>query len=384
MTIVAKRKSFSGRRVQARQSTKTRFIGSLNSTYAGKFNGTKKLDQYKKSIMEKGAMQNTEVSGVLTNTTGLPLYIGHATNPTEISWQMMWKAIIKKLYYRMGLIVTNMDTVPYGINDNDKFDLELKTNYETGTGQTVLSYVKSLALPGSINDVAENFANQTSGLGNQIQLIRILFLPVNAATKVKLHHMDLKNARIHMYSKSTLLLQNRTKAADDDDNVERVDAVPVVGKVYSGNGTGTQMKIDSYAKSEFVANHATGLIKVKPASSNEWRPLYEPPDASMFAQVKGQGKIHMDPGQMKSSSIKVTKTISVNSFVRQLLNVTNTIHFSRFGQFKFYGFEKQIDAFVNSTNIAIAYENNTEIGCYLLPGHDKYTSEQFEKIYETN
>jgi len=352
-------------RASGRSSTK--FNG--NATSGGKFSkGSKGFKTQKPAeYMRKGVLKTQEYTGTVSAADCC--YLGHSTKMQQQELYMLSYAIIKHLYTSAGHAVTNFDeATPYQLPER------ISLYYYGNATTTTVSSTNIVVAAGDTFSVVGNalrdfFVGQFNSGVSALSMLRIVLAQnydtAGVPTWSDVHSLDLTSCKLHFYSKSTLKLQNRSTNQTDKD-ADNVDNIPLNGKSYNGKGNGAIIKGNRIAPYKpFIANEFSGVIEgIEDVGS-----LLEPPDGTQFQGVKKVGKVHLNPGEIKTSNLEGEWTISLNlwlslaqrvgaGFELQLYRLHNK------GEYWFSAFEKMInvDALVP---IVIAWEVDSKLGCFI-------------------
>lgn len=362
---------------------KSSYKPSTNVGYKGAFNKTKKIYGSKEKCLTQGVVFNRETSSVIT-ASATAVYLGHCTNPSQFTAQVMWLAIVKKFMLLLGVQVndTQKQLIDFAQVGNS-ITVVFKQSYDAVASGTATFNATATS---SMNDVAKFFSDYfTEGVNvsgqpfDQVQFDCIYFQPgVNSGLPTR--RMVLKNARVHIHAVSNFTIQNRTKSDPTTDEADQVDNQPLRGFSYFGYGSGTQTNTSlPQSVSEFVCQDNYGILRKVPTSAEV--ELQEMPSQIHFANVKKSGAQELDAGVIKNSKLIFKKTISVNSLQKQItVNPDRGHTYHKLGKFKIFGFEKMIDIEF-SQNMSIAWEHNLSLGMYLIPGNEKYSNQINEKYY---
>lgn len=202
---------------------------------------------------------------------------------------------------------------------------------------------------------------------------------------IKLCHLDLSRAKFHIYAKANLKLQNQTKGATSESDV--VDNVPLFGKSYQGTGNYFMYKNDKPVIAGEIGDYemfvTTGFNCVFTDSFNSvdnLTSLREPPPKSMFVRVKTDGKAHLDPGSIKTSTMTDYLTVSMANLLRIISGVNLSESQTNAGKFRFFLLEKmlQYTATTDANAINVAYEHDIKHGCICVCS--KITPSHFEVV----
>lgn len=333
-----------------------------------------------------GVVDVIETGGVLdaganTATAGNTVAVGHCQFPPSLAHLMFWRALIKKL-----AVLCKMSVYNFSVNQNWTVGSVFTCYYRLGPDVNFTSRLYVTALGDSLETVAQSFYNFFDTLDNSqdLEFHQLIFnQKAPAAGEVNLYSdgvMNLQNATFTIFSKSTLKVQNRTvqDAADDE---ESVDNVPLYGKAFYGKGSGTSgITLDQ----TYVGGPATGFWchafngTMSKVPTEKW--YQEIPQASHFRTVISTGKVHLDPGHIKTSVLDGKLTISLNKLYRILFRAEDTVNNHAkaiLGRFRFIMLEKMINAVTGSAtnSIKCAYEHNLRIGGYITLNRSTETAQ---------
>jgi len=325
-------------------------------------------------ITRYGTYKTVENGDVLTSTH--VRYIGHTTHPADQIWNQISKALVKRIAISVGMEVNDFEKTIVASAIGDQWQIRYRTSWDATATLSSHTFISTAVY--SLGDVAFDFVTWLiANWNNQYNIDGMTFIPTTGS-KYPLKIINLKQALVHVDIKSTLKIQNRTVNAEGDDSND-VDNAPLYGRGYYGNGNGTQYNDNTVGTVPFVGDKDTGVISKDAGASVSLR---EPPFANMFVSCKQQGKIHLDPGQIKTSVLTYKKTTLLNSLMRQTVMNNSTIGrlYTTSGQFRFFGLEKMIDATSDPLSIIVAYEHNYLIGLAIQPLNNTITSSEFQTI----
>lgn len=329
-------------------------------------------------ILKQGVQVCVEQGHVVTTTTCQ--YLGHASCPTELCKKAVWRALLKNLLIRMNKLNPQWDAAPMNVAPEDTFVIYYRISSDPNTVLTfeVFNYV---AL-----ETQESLANRMyfffMTAKNQLSLDRIQYRP--NAGHVGLININLNNARIAIHVVSQLKMQNQTVTVASANEADNVNNVPLIGRCYEGKGTGTKFQVDHEARVPFLCDNKYGTIQV-PGLTN---PLAEPPQAKLFEGVTKTAKASLAPGEIKTSTIVFKKEMPLAEYFALIFdNIDDRpapagykYKMKKFGIFKFYGLEKQIDSLVGTVenSIKIAYEHDIKFACMVSPKRTQLTTTLYE------
>jgi len=297
-------------------------------------------------------------------------YIGHASMPYLICTKVIAAAIVKTLCELKRTYYTDDSELFHGQATRVLVDYKANQQDSTVTAQ------QDFAAGSTVADVVTFMYNTLNVIfiaGSQQMLQSIVILESPAVGSFgQLVRMPMEQSKIHLWSKSTLKIQNRSKIAEDDE-ADDVDNVPLYGKSYDGIGNGTSHIKNG--ETEFMFADLNGIIEfdggVKPY-------LNEPPQGYEFVNVKTVGKAHLDPGHIKTSVLNSSKTGRLNDILHAVLPAqgggfaSTTKPQIKVGQFRLFALEKMIETLNSApTPINVAYEHNLRIGAYMTVSYPK-------------
>lgn len=355
-----------------------RRMGASGSKSAGflKMRRQKAKKRLKGASAFKGIHGTFEHGAVLTALDCL--YAGHATAPRDVIMSIVFQSMLKQLMKIMGCRIENMTddmtAAPYFFGAGDAFSLRYYTDAQT---TTLSSNTFTIGAGATFKSVADGLANQIfSGvIYNQIQPVDLRYQ--TASAEYQPARLDLRYTYFSIYMKSSMKIQNRTINATGNDEADDVDNVPLYGKSIGGNGTGCQMLFSNTAATpaQIVCDLANGTIDRTTLGNN----LKEPLSGVFFPKSTKQGKIKLDPGEIKTHVLTFRKNITLQTLFRLFWRTGAVPVIVPFGNFAFFQLEKMIDS-GSALNITVAYETNLEYNCVCVPKYNFATSPQYAKF----
>lgn len=327
------------------------------------------------SQMMKDGVQVCLEAGLVVNTSSCQ-YIGHACCPNAVVKKGFWRALMKLLLRRANKLNPDWNGVPADVAVGDQFTVEYRGNMDSGTG--LLQSIVAYAAGNTQENLANQWATNFEGFSSQFTINRILYRP--NASHIGSTVIYLNNAHIDVDAYSQFKMQNQTVTIATDNESDDVTNCPLTGKSYEGRGTGTKYILDSVTTVvPFICDPQYGVIS-KAGTTND---LAEPPSGKLFQQVTKSGKAHLDPGEIKTSTIKYRKRLPLQTFISLVWDFQNDTgpkyKLKYLGEFKFYGFEKQIDTLASTAenNIKIAYEHDLKFACRIIPHAETVTTQLY-------
>jgi len=361
---------------ESRGASRRRNKGASYSQSAGKLRTSRKSRKPRGWQAGKGCTFTVEGGGIVTASNCL--HIGHATGGKEYTLKAMWKSVIKLLVMKMNIRIreyTQLCTF-VGCSPGDQF----RFNYmDASDSPSINDNTYTLTALSSWDDIVNSFYVWTQGaVVNWIDInpISFEFLPA-VATKFPFSSISCETLMLHYEIKSDLKIQNRTISTAENDQADDVDNVPVYGTSIGGKGTGTTSRFpNSSSPAQIVGSNATGLIR-NTALDNGFQ---EPQSAYFWPKSQTQGKLHLDPGQIKTSVLSTRRSVGMKTLLKMFYNRTTAPMIVPFGQFRFFQIEKMIDVGGTAVNINVAFEINTRFSCYAKAPLNFTTSPQFIRV----
>jgi len=360
-----------------------------NGKYKGKFKRERKA--YGNQFAEKGFLNTIEVSGTVTDPDCV--YLLHvAADPYLIIGHAV-EALVRKLFAKGGAVVNSV-TEEVGISspiDSAAWVIKL-VSCQRGNPTPIVWETKTFTTTNnqSIRDIATpmltHFMQYSTGYttvpgtGNNANTFEPMFLQlysvdyaVSGNTDRIIANIDLRNESIVYYSKSTMKIQNRSKAADGGVDATNVNNNPLVGRSYTFSGTPNPRQMGAYPLGRIPITRGVGLVRASDLVVTTGGPAYkEPPKSSAFTNCKSTSKVRLDPGDVKTSTVSVT---GEKNFMKWLKAIRLSYgpqgigadgnYYSTYSIFKsqMFAFEDLIN--VNLTElISCAYEVNRESGIF--------------------
>lgn len=343
--------------------------------------GRKSKRPYKNRYIasRKGVLATFEVGGVVNDPNCV--YVGHTTCPPNRLRYMMLHAIVKAVMAPLGNYPESVTSAFPLVIAGDIFQIAYKPNSEPLTG--ILFFTFTFGSTGDTPDTVVNsimLAALFLALTNQVEFLRAEYIPHTTNTRMKYYRVLLSNAKLTITSKSSFKVQNRSISDILDEDSDAVDNVPLYGKSYFGTGNGTQNQRDQAGFRPFIAHNLHGIISRAASSSLA---VQEPPNPYTFSNVKSTSKIHLDPGQIKTSVLYYKAKIPFYRLLPAMFgDVTDPIFKkTNIGKFSLFALERMIHALTTDLNLYCAYEHNLEMSCFLTGGYPPPTARIFQQNF---
>jgi hypothetical protein len=324
----------------------------------------------------------------------------------------IWRAVFKKLFEKIrkespasldsamsiGNAVANSTNDRYIFTVNRGNGTSFDEIFYPGVAYTEFAYPTTVTVD-TISEWAADINRQWNTTqapavlyAESVYISRITFVPGDASRLAALPQVGIRmlDSSVSMDIKCTLKMQNRSQNAltgtgEDND----VDNVPIYGYMYSGKGAGPIHK--AHQGVQFLAGELNGVISYG-ANTNAPNALQEPPLAGDFVFVDRQGKMKLEPGDIKTSVLTYKKSHNFQKFYRKLVNLSATRllpeatyrDHSGVGEYKLFALEKMIDTDQgpDQPSILLAFEHNIR-GLFAFTEKYSYTTVQkFESSVE--
>jgi hypothetical protein len=366
------------RSTQTRSGSKSALRASFSKS-GGKTGRGQSIKNYKRKKLMKYAVTGVnftrEASRVFSGTDCV--WIGHATCPQIQMLRVGWAALLKKIFNNQNIDIPTMQTQIQDFTAGAVLNVFYRN---TPTAAAELSDVYAATGAATLDDLCDWGVNFNRPWWNEPDYI-LTRIRIDLSSGV-IVNVKLSDCRIKMFVKSALKVQNRTKSgAENDDDADDVDNVPVYGKSYTGRGNMLELKVPTLGISGLCADNAYGVINSSASTAGK-----EPRQPSDFNNIKYCGKIHMDPGYIKTSVLTYTLNKDFPSFYRMLQNsggdtggLRQGQNPTEYGKFRVFAIEKMIDI-ENETAINIAYEQNIEFSSTVSYRRSQNLLKDFAKV----
>jgi len=347
-----------------------RNMGASNSKSAGFFkkSGRRRLNTFEK-VGARGITVCNEKGGVLTGPFLRTGYVGHAIFTRSFLRYNVCRAFVKWIAVQLKIAIVDFaSSFPTEVPTGAAVSIALvhRTTWSGTTTETLLSITPGLT-------TFENIAQE-------IYTIASTFTPTGQFVSLRLSHgngtrfvYSMLKSKVNLYVKSSMKIQNRTINASGNLQADDVDNVPLYGKSYYGSGNYMQMNYNDFALNDaqtdiFLIAPSGATVALDPPTiadgeTGTVNPFTEPPKKNQLFNVKGVGKAHLDPGQIKTSVLYYQKLFSLNKIFQATSGVDDTFNqLCNIGKYRIFCFEKMIDAVLYDAEgvnaIRIAYEHD--------------------------
>lgn len=359
--------------------------GAPSSRSTGFFKkGSKKKKYMKKKLIKKslyGTNRTLEAGKVQTGTDCV--WVGHHTAPRRTLLRQAFLSLIYTFFHRSKKISEGAaENSPIRGLQSAGTPLplwKLGIQYKMGETGAILTETQADLQNKTLAQITDWFMenarpwnNVSSSYDAEFLEFTLIQSPDGVGQDINLYVLNVRDCKIDMFVKSTMKIQNRSKAAaagaDIQDDMDQVDNVPIHGKSYSGKGNSLIAKRsanESGTNPDLNGDQDWGVI----LGSETENSRKEPPQPSEFRNVKYSGKIHLDPGFIKTSVLTSKFKMYFNTFFKKCQKVdtqdliNGVLHgtFAKtMGKFRVFAAEKMIDTGAAEV-ISVAFETNTEV-----------------------
>lgn len=359
-------------RMQKRERAKKRAMRTPQYGYSAGFVSKRRKANPWSRFTKNGIVCTRENGVVVTGVSpSLPVFVGHSTHGAFEQLNLcFWRAMIKNIFFTHGQSFYDIETESPG--GSGSVDVEYVLNDINAAPAVLGQPVSGLSFNQIANLLALSWLSILRGANGRVQ---VTIIEIRYGTSFVLAKNELLNAVVEFMSKSDLKVQNRTVAAgaDEDANTtENVANQPLYGKTYSGKGSGLVARIErgivDQGKS-LLASEQTGTIAYQNNTGELW--LREVPLPTAFVGQTKAGRLRVEPGAIKTSSLTHTWRIPLN-------DLWNTVRFSatqtsitkgrvttRYGKYRVMALEKMICATSTDTVPVLGVEHNLRMGCII-------------------
>lgn len=353
-----------------------------------------KSDLQKELYMARGFLQSFEEYGSITDPHCV--HVGHSTHSLDVMPAVIAKAVVRRLFSKAGYEIDDQQRVLPLLYSDSGLGFTYcvwGTNPTSGVVEEVERYN---TVAGSTLSNIINIAGAQSGGPTFFQLIQTimsspgltvkasnldrvdLLVTDSATTSVQrlVCSINLRQHKLHVMSKSTIQLQNRSKGASSGDvDATAVDNQPLKGYMYEfGQAAPTTKSQGTLWNKDPVTQK--GLIKKTAAqfadaaingfSSTGWR---EPQPPGVFNKVIGSRKVLIQPGDIKSGVIvhvykgyfnDVLQQMAARNFNSPPLSIQGIVK----GKSQIWSLEEQINTGLTN-DIIVQFECDKLIGAYI-------------------
>lgn len=372
----------------ARVTTANSFTGKI------KRGSTKKTKR--QSAEKKGVTYIYETGGVLDSATQSSL--GHCNFAGYRILELVLGGLLHKMLQKLNHSYNSLDQV-IGANflAGDEFIIWGRNTEPAANGVIVnLAINPALTWKAAIDSMVTLYlshVNVQNEEGVSPQFHYMEYRPANNIVLPAIHRysrtlINIQDAKVHLYLKSDMKIQNRTVSVAADNEADDVNNVPLVGKTFDGSGTGALLNISASsgaaaADLRLLGQYQTGLIaNMGSVLSTGGEPLQK----KNFKYVKYEGSLKLAPGEIKTSTLVHEQGHSLDLILKDLIqfdaNAVITMNRNRFGKFRFFQFDRMIDigGLDNPSNITVAWEINLYGSAFIKLGRSSSVLPKYQRI----
>lgn len=400
MAIVSKRPAPKGKepakvkkaRMRSTRRKRNKKVRSWRKTNTkksrGKYGETKSKSFFRGARKRYDGFDKHGVSGVVTcrergtiiqSDTANAQWIGHSTLNRVTLTKDIAKAICKFIAIQLRISLSDMNMY---INASNRYLIQLGYKQNITSSVTYLSFTTTLSqtwatLANNIAVSLETNVLDATLNGSDVTFTTLFVSTLNQIAPDVAYDrkaFDLSHATISVLVKSSLKLQNQSYIGNtvNEEQSDLVDNVPLYGKYYEGSGNFIELNKGIAATSEtnpvVISPLITGTIdgmymSYSVGPDTAWN---EPPKLSQVGYANKIGKAHIDPGQIKTSSLLYSKVFKMSKLMQLLArgeqSPTQDIFWR--GNYRVFCLEKMLQATATSaTNkIIVGIEVDNKIG----------------------
>ena len=380
------------------KKTPRRLGSAANAKYIGKFKSGAKTVTNMDKFADQGVVKKMEYGKVVTESNRQVVYVAHSSMPAYHVGQLMFGALLKKLFMLAGHHIKNENEILLQdsyynslirihtkVKDGDVVSVDTFTvTANTSTLSTVLNAMQTWLVNKS----------ETATLPNQFLALRLYtdFSGVISNAFELKAEIDLSTVSFDYFSNSLFKLQNRTINSTGNDQDNDVDNVPINGKSFEFKSNGTLYRDygtpATGTSSAITTSNYYGVLPTTIPSATGTKMYDEVPIRTQFVGCGNVANVLLQPGEIKTSIIKDTLTISLSKLISVLYtrkpDSTGVGRFNQIwlGKTKLFAFEKLINAVaMSATNqFNLAYEHQLEMGCVCKIHKVNYTAPMIDQV----
>jgi len=323
--------------------------------------GNSVWDHYAK----KGIITVSEFGKVVDGgVNGQSVLLQHSTHGIKQIVRIIAYSMCKRVLNEIG---RNVEDVSEEWVRNAERSQFLRITYKNNPTLSAAEFDINIFAGTSIDSVAgsvQTFLLGAIGTQSRFQLERVQLFESSLATSPTLFRerivdLSLQKATVNICIKSSLKIQNRTINAAGNDEADDVDNVPLHGKLYDGKGNHmifNQVYYNAVSSIDYNFNDDKFLV----TSS-----LSEPPIKSVLGRVNKSGKLHLDPGEIKTSVLESKSTTNLNKMISYLGQGGATSNILNIGKFRAFIVEKMLKAIgtTETNSVKVAMEIDLRTAC---------------------
>jgi len=346
---------------------------------------------------KNGILINKEVYGQIASPDCV--YLTHSTYDQIAIAQAIGSAILRKIFKKGGYNVTSVtERLPLQDDQANSENFKFQMNTALIDSQTLSKFEWITINTDTIETMlVKNFNGQGFSLYDFIkaslqaselstlQLIDNIVLYSRDRYEAEGSNfrlaasLNMKNEILQLYSKSTMIVQNRTKSASGASETEVVDNQPLKGTLYQFAGGVPQSKQYDNFRINRMNDFAVLLNRAQDLTpSNDFK---VPPVPKYFNNCYKSTGISLNPGNIKHCTISSTWSGYINNILFGSLTCRRGINLmiNTPGKSQMVGLQETINS--GSTNlITCTYEASKVIGANLISGPTPVCLPKFEEV----
>lgn len=318
------------------------------------------------------------------------VYVAHATFPLERAQDIACVAITRAIMAKAGFIFSDLVQTHDCDGEFKLYYRDTAADAQSINNQSIpvaqnlaqISQLVKAAIRAAFNVSASDVASRPNAILDKLEFYKKTDSTTGRALPVV---MDLHLSYLDMTCLNDLKFQNSTAAQndataeqDEPENALQVDSVPLLGKLYEGDGAYpvVRWKPSGIATNTPIINdntQETGIslgLSSTATSNDDWSK--EPPKPSTFTNVKRSSGIKMQPGEMQYHKIEKKLNMSVSKFFSKWARVSGGLQRVGWGlqNYGMVALEKAIGlkSAANVPNIRVYYELNQQYFAYCTFG----------------
>lgn len=338
---------------------KRKATGTVSSSRIRKARGRLGVHDY---FCKRGVLMTFE-NGTFIQGTSTDKYqtvlVGHATHGVIQTLRAVALALVKSVLNHCQISFDNVNDALQQISTRN---LVMRIEYRNGQAGAAQYYAYTISSSSTVSDIANAlFTNVFSAFAEIILDEVVMYWAAdNGLTQsLQICKLDLEKATLDLYSKSSLKIQNQTVGSSGNNEWDDVDNVPLYGKQYDGPGNYMQVEKTFISPLPTVTGnyYAQGYLSTSV--------LAEPQPLSVMKRAKRVGKIHLDPGHIKTSTLIDRRRISINVLLQLLTRSGVADNLCKIGKFRYFVMEKMLQSVGGNeyNGIKVHFEVDLKYGC---------------------
>lgn len=318
---------------------------------------------------DRGTMYQRETA--FTATGQEVVVVGHATFPEVSVQRVIGQMIVKYMFAGMKVkcegdftfnLITNLL-----FSSGDVFTISFRNNTD---GTTTTNIALTISAASTVASLIDAYSEQIKSIytNDNLEAIDLSYKPNTGSTYHQAYQVNISGATFHLYSKSTLKVQNQSVIGTDT-TTDAVDSVPLHGRYYECKGTAL---LPRKAQSSLCATRVSGCIVAgfsRNSTNNDFR---EPPPPSYFKSITGSGKEKLDPGELKTSTLISKESTKISKLHKYFVVNDVSTSYTRGGIVRAFAFERMLDNLVAAENMTLAVEVDLKVGCVMENKYKDY------------